>query len=114
MTRTAVLVVPIAALTAYASLFGFDRGAVYSGFHAFYPVGAISDMADAYIAGTQIVLAHGHLVPTPLALELSIRIFAKPGSFNALARNAYFDRDYIRARALVAALALDPNQADIR
>ncbi len=90
MTRTAVLVVPIAALT------------VYSGFHAFYPVGAISDMA------------HGHLVPTPLALELSIRIFAKPGSFSALARNAYFDRDYIRARALVAALALDPNQADIR
>ena len=109
MTRSAVLVVPITALTVYVSLLGFDRGAVYSRFHAFYPVTAISDMA-----GTQLVLAHDHLVPPPQALELSIRIFAKPGSFNALARNAYFDRDYVCARALVAALTLDPNQADIR
>ena len=81
----------------------------------FYPVGAMPDMADTYIAVAQILLARGHLDPMRQALELSIQIFAKPAAYNALARSAYFARDYSRAHTLwQRSLALDPAQADIR
>ena len=73
------------------------------------------DMADTYIAVAQILLARGHLDPMRQALELSIKIFAKPAAYNALARSAYFARDYSRARTLwQRSLALEPAQANIR
>ena len=81
----------------------------------FYPVGAMSDMADTYIAVAQILLAHSHLDHMRQALKLSIKIFAKPAAYNTLARSAYFTRDYSRARTLwQRSLALDPAQANIR
>ena len=52
----------------------------------------MADMADTYIAVAQILLAHSHLDPMRQALELSIKIFAKPAAYNALARSAYFNQ----------------------
>ena len=81
----------------------------------FYPLGAMSDMADSYIAVAQHLLAAQRLTHMHQALELSIQLYAKPAAYNALARSAYFSKDYTRARTLwQRSLDLDQNQADIR
>ena len=81
----------------------------------FYPLGAMSDMADRYIAVAQQLLAGQHLAHMQQALELSTQLYEKPAAYNALARSAYFSKDYTRARTLwQRSLALDPAQEDIR
>ena len=43
------------------------------------------------------------------ALKLSTQLYEKPAAYNALARSAYFAKDYTRARTLwQRSLALDP------
>lgn len=85
-----------------------------AGESVFYPLGAMSDMADAYIAVAQRLLAHQHLAQMEQALELSTQLYEKPAAYNALARSAYFAKDYTRARTLwQRSLALDPAQEEI-
>ena len=108
--RTALLLSPILGLVLYAHLVGLDRGA-----SVFYPLSAMADMADTYLAVAQRLPAHQHLAQMEQALELSTQLYEKPAAYNALARSAYFARDYSRAHTLwQRSLALDPAQADIR
>jgi hypothetical protein len=73
----------------------------------FYPFGAMSDMADTYSAVAQRLLARQELD--------SMQLYEKPAAYNALARIAYFSRDYVRADNLwQRSLVLDPRQEKVR
>ncbi len=81
----------------------------------FYPFGALSDMADTYIAVAQHLLAEQEVEAMQEALELSIQLYEKPAAYNTLARVAYFSRDYAGAQRLwQRSLALDSTQEEIR
>jgi uncharacterized protein HemY len=80
----------------------------------FYPLGAMSDMADSYIAVAQRLLTDQHLGHMEQVLELSTQLYEKPAAYNTLARSAYFYKHYTRARAMwQRSLALDPAQENI-
>lgn len=81
----------------------------------FYPFGAMSDMADTYIAVAQRLLARQELDSMQEVLALSMQLYEKPAAYNALARIAYFSRDYVRADSLwQRSLVLDPRQKKVR
>ena len=81
----------------------------------FYPLGAMSDMADSYIAVAQRLLTNQHLDHMERVLELSTQLYEKPAAYNTLARSAYFYENYTRARAMwQRSLSLDPTQENIR
>ncbi len=107
--RTALLLSPILGLVLYAHLVGLDRGA-----SVFYPLSAMADMADTYLAVAQRLPAHQHLAQMEQALELSTQLYEKPAAYNALARSAYFAKNDTRARTLwQRSLSLDPAQEEI-
>jgi len=81
----------------------------------FYPFGAMSDMADTYIAVAQRLLMRQELDPMQEVLALSMQLYEKPAAYNTLARVAYFSHDYARAQSLwQRSLVLDPVQEKVR
>ena len=105
--RTALLLAPILGLVLYAHLVGLDRGA-----SVFYPLSAMADMADTYLAVAQRLPAHQHLAQMEQAFELSTQLYEKPAAYNALAHSTYFAKDDTRT-LWQRSLALDPAQEEI-